>query len=365
MNNIKITPVLCFVLVICPLLFLAGCGGLLSPATNGDTATGPMNPGPVYPLPQDLIWYVAAGGTDSGTGTDSSQPLASVSAALSRIQSLYRRGKWPAGKSAVIEISGTIRGSGSFGSNLSMVDISGAGKYPPIVLRGDPLRGGVLDANRTSSNEGRALYIANNKVTLGDKLTLKGGYTVWGGAVCVGTAGLPSEGEFIMAGGEISGNTAELGGAVMVYKGHMTMTGGIIRDNVNADYSNAIGFGGGVYLNEYTSLTMSDGTISGNGGAKTENGGGVLVEGRALFTMTGGNILNNTSTANGGGVHITPYGEFTMSGGTIGGNASAAGGGVSVSPYGAKFTQTGGTISGNTPDEVQKLPGRRRVLPFV
>jgi hypothetical protein len=248
-------------------------------------------------------------------------------------------------------ISGTITGSGAFGPNLSMIDISGTGNYPPIVLKGDPVNGGVLNANRNSGSQGRVLYVANNKVTLGDKLTLTGGYTLWGGAVCVGTAGSASDGEFIMAGGEISGNTAGLGGGVLVYKGSMTMTGGIIKDNRNTDsYGNVPGSGGGVYLNEYTSLTMSAGVISENGGTKTDNGGGVMVEGHGVFTMNGGEILNNTSSSKGGGVYIAPYGECAMSDGTISGNVSASGGGVSVSNYGGKFTKTGGTISGNTPN---------------
>ncbi|MFP3089399.1 hypothetical protein LQZ21_03640 [Treponema sp. TIM-1] len=246
-------------------------------------------------------------------------------------------------------ISGTITASGSFGSNKSMVDVSGAGNYPPIILKGDPVQKGVLNAARSVANEGRALYVANNKVTLGDNLTLTGGYTVWGGGVLVGTAGSASEGEFVMAGGEISGNTAQNGGGVMVYKGSMTMTGGIIQNNVNTDYSNASGAGGGVYVNDYTTFTLSGGTISGNGGVKTDSGGGVYINGRGLFTMTSGDILNNTSQQQGGGVQVAPYGEFTMSGGTISGNTSAEKGGVYVSQYGAVFNQTGGTISGNTP----------------
>jgi hypothetical protein len=278
--------------------------------------------------------------------------MASVRAALARIKSVYKSGKWPAGKSAVIVIRGTLTGSGSFGSNQAMIDISGAGNYPPIILEGDPVTGGVLNANRNKDNQGRVLYIANNQVALGNNLILTGGYTLWGGAVCVGTPGSPSEGEFIMAGGEISGNTAGLGGAVLMYKGSMTMSGGIIKNNTNTDYSKVMGSGGGIYLAEYTSLTMSGGTIRDNGGAKTDNGGGVKVEGTAQFTMTGGEILNNTSNIHGGGVHVAAYGTFTLSSGIISGNKTGtSGGGIYLSPYGVAFTQSGGTISGNTPDE--------------
>jgi hypothetical protein len=320
-----------------------------SPQNPVSPAPAPSNPGASSPA-SNPTWYVSPGGKDSGDGTDPSKPLASAQAALARIKSLYKSGNWPAGKSAVITIRGTITGSGSFGSNNAMIEISGAGSYPPLVFEGDPVAGGVLNANRDKANQGRVLYIANNRVTLGSKLTLTGGYTLWGGAVCVGTAGSPSEGDFIMAGGEISGNTAGLGGAVLMYKGRMTMSGGVIQNNANADYSQVTGSGGGIYLCEYTSLLMSGGTIRDNGGAKTENGGGVFTDGKALFTMTGGEILNNASISHGGGAHIAPYGNFTLSGGTISGNTSGiSGGGVYVSPYSAVFTQSGGTVSGNTP----------------
>jgi hypothetical protein len=340
------------------LVGMSGCGK--SPIPGSGIEENPAyNPQPPWNPPNSQnppntpnpAWYVSSGGNDSGAGTDPSKPVASVQTALARISSLYRSGKWKAGESAVIVVSGAITASGSFGSNQSMIDISGASNYPPIILEGDPVTGGVLNANRNSGSQGRVLYIANNKVTLGGNLTLTGGYTLWGGAVCVGTAGSSSEGEFIMTGGEISGNTAGLGGGVLVYKGSMTMTGGIIKNNVTTDsYSQVPGSGGGVYLNEYTSLDMTGGTISGNGGAKTDNGGGVLINGHARFTMTSGEILVNTSNSYGGGVHIAPYGEFTMSGGIINGNASAEGGGVYKSPYSAVFTQTGGTVSGNTPN---------------
>ncbi|MDR2617797.1 MAG: hypothetical protein LBC62_02895 [Treponema sp.] len=338
-----------FPLVICTAVFflvcITGCRNtiLSGPRLRENPAANPQSP-----VSENPAWYVSVNGKTSGR--DPARSVASVQGALDSIRSLYRKGKWPAGKSAVIVISGTITGSGSFGPNRSMIDISGAGNYPPIILEGDPMNAGVLNANRNRNNEGRVLYIANNKVTLGSNLTLTGGYSLWGGAVCVGTAGSASDGEFIITGGEISGNTAGLGGGVLVYKGAMTMTGGVIKNNINTDsYSGVKGSGAGVYLYEYNSFTMNGGTISGNGGAATENGGGVLADGHAVFTMSGGEILRNTSSLHGGGVHVGPYGKFVMTGGTISGNSSAEAGGVYTSPYKAVFTQSGGTVSGNTP----------------
>jgi hypothetical protein len=103
-------------------------------------------------------WYVSASGAEANSGTDPAKPLASVQTALSRIKTAYKGGKWPAGESAAIVVSGTISASGSFGCNIAMVDISGAGNYPPIILKGDPVQKGVLNANRNSSNEGRVVY---------------------------------------------------------------------------------------------------------------------------------------------------------------------------------------------------------------
>jgi hypothetical protein len=357
MNNKFLSPYFVLCITALCIVLMTGCSQTLlsdfKSKENPQNPQGPQNPqNPQGPQnPQDSTWYVSSNGNDSGAGTDSSKPLASVQAALAKIRSAYRSGKWKAGESAVIVINGTITGSGSFGSNESMVDISGAGNYPPIILKGDPVNGGVLNANRSRTNEGRVLYIANNTVTLGDNLTLTGGYKLWGGAVCVGSPGSASHGEFIMAGGEISGNTASLGGGVLLYKGNMIMTGGTIKNNLTTDsYSNVMGSGGGVFLGEDNSFTMTGGTISGNGGPATDNGGGVLVNGKALFTMKGGEILNNSAVTYGGGVHVSPYGNFILSGGTISGNTSAANGGVYVSPYSANFTQTGGTVSGNTPN---------------
>ncbi|MDR2660043.1 MAG: hypothetical protein LBC27_08680 [Spirochaetaceae bacterium] len=317
----------------------------------------PENPQPPQPpqasqppdIPQSLTWYVSTNGNSANKGTDPASPLAQAADALSKIKNLYKSGKWPAGESAVIIISGTVTGSGNLGANGSMLDVSGAGNYPPIILKGDPSTGGILDANGANTG-GRILYIANNKVTLGDKLTLTGGARLWGGAVCVGTAGSDSEGEFIMAGGEISGNKGGSGGAVMVYKGGMTMSGGIIKNNSN-NFNQNDGNGGGIYLNAYTSFTMTGGTIAENGdNVKTENGGGLFIDGRARAVMSGGEILNNTARNSGGGVNVSSYGEFTMTGGTISGNTAAEKGSVYVEKYGAVFNRTGGVISGNTPD---------------
>jgi hypothetical protein len=300
-------------------------------------------------MPQSRVWYVSEDGDNSASGIESSSALASVQAALSRIRSVYRSGKWPAGENAVIIIKGRIIAHGSLGAKETMIEIAGAGNYPPIVLQGDPATGGILDVNRKKDEDGQVLFITNNKVTLGEHLTLTGGNQLWGGAVRIGAPGFESAGEFIMAGGEISGNTGASGGAIMIYKGSMTMSGGVIKNNRN-DYNNNLGAGGGIYVNEYTTFTMTGGSIEANGGdPKAEKGGGIFVEGKGIATMSDGEIRGNASIVEGGGVYIAPYGVFNMSGGLITGNTSGEGGGVQPSKWGGTFNQTGGIVTGNTP----------------
>ena len=304
---------------------------------------------PQIPGAQDTTWYVSATGSDSAAGDSAAAPLATVQMALNKVKSLYRAGKWPKDESAEIIVSGTITASSRDGASSAMVDVSGAGNYPPIILRGDPVTGGVLDAGKVGGNGRQVLYIGNNKVTLGDKLVLTGGRSLWGGAVCIGTHGSESEGEFVMAGGEIRGNSGGSGGGVMIYKGRMSMLGGLITENNNAFNKNG-GDGGGVYVFSGTHFIMSGGKITNNGGKETINGGGIFVDGTSQASMTEGEITGNESAAKGGGVYIAAMGDFAMSGGTISGNVSAEGGGIGQSQYGAVFTKTGGFVTGNTPN---------------
>lgn len=144
--------------------------------------------------------------------------------------------------------------------------------------------------------------------------------------------------------GAIDGNKATHGGGVIVY-GTFNMTGGKITNN-EADY------GGGIYSNDatYGVITISGGEISNN--KATVAGGGVRAGGVSC-TMSAGTISNNTITATGTGstfgAGVQAFRAFTMSGGTISGNNGATmGGGVFVQATSGSFTMQGGTISSNT-----------------
>ncbi|MDR3356650.1 MAG: hypothetical protein LBO04_05615 [Spirochaetaceae bacterium] len=333
-NKFLFLPV-CIFIAACVVLCAAGCDKteLFGSNTEEETKTGakegggkqtpdsPATPGTSgTPVTVSTIWYVAEDGSDSNEGDSTGLPLATVNAALGKIRALYLGGKWPAGASAEIVVRGTITGTATT-NNWAMVNVSGKGNYPPVILRSDPAKPGILDANRKAGAEGPVMYIAANKVTLEDDIVLTGGFSLWGGGVRIGTYGGEPGGEFVMA-------------------------GGVIADNKS-------GAGGGVYLQsgEGATFTMTGGKIEKNGDAGTENGGGIFIDGGVKAVMTGGEIIGNNSALQGGGVYIAPDGEFTMSGGLIVANASAEGGGVSINKYGATFKNEGGTVSGNSPDE--------------
>ena len=97
-----------------------------------------------------------------------------------------------------------------------------------------------------------------------------------------------------MSGGTITGNTSNQYGGVFKASGNFTMSGGEISNNTAAIQ------GGGV-SNLNDTFTMSDGTtISGN---KAMYGGGVYNTGR--FDILGGMITGNQSDKAGGGVFLS------------------------------------------------------------
>ena len=107
-------------------------------------------------------------------------------------------------------------------------------------------------------------------------------------------------------------------------------------------------------------LTIWNGSITGNHTGTGGSGGGVYNGSGSTFAMYGGSITGNSAGINGGGVYN--YGSdngngngstFDMYGGTIAGNSAYEGGGVYNGPNGS-FTMTGGVIGGDTAEEGNK-----------
>lgn len=210
-----------------------------------------------------------------------------------------------------------------------------------------------LDGHHFIVNNGGSLTICD----CGSGGEITGGSAEQGGAVLV------DGGSLTLHSGSITGNTASGGtgpgtehgnrmggGAVCVNGGSFTMTGGSIENNA-ANVTEKNDGGGGVLLNS-GSFTMSGGSITGNSvsGPDNSTGGGVYVN-SGTFTMTDGDISSN-SAPNGGGVTVFKGTEegtssFNLSGGSITGNsATDSGGGIYV--VGGAFSLSGApAISGN------------------
>jgi hypothetical protein len=102
------------------------------------------------------------------------------------------------------------------------------------------------------------------------------------------------------------------GGAEVTLGAGLTLTGGSI----------STAHGAGVYISGGSKFTMSGGEISENT-ATDQSGGGVCISGGSRFIMTGGEIRANTCTgALGGGGIFVETGHFTLVGGTVYGNTA-------------------------------------------
>jgi hypothetical protein len=341
------------------------------------------------------VWFVDGdNGNDANYGISSGTALKTVGAALTKIRDAYSGSTWegkgtPQPVPALIRISGNITTDTST-DTASLIRITDSGLYanlPPIILAGN----GAGDHKINAQNSGRALYIENAEVILGDNLTITGGnlsgngggvyvnggsFTMNGGAISenTGSSGggvyVTNGGSFVMNGGAISENTGSTGGGVYVNGGSFVMNGGAISQNTCGGSGSS---GGGVYITN-GSFVMYGGTISENGtsyrgggvsvragsfimhgGSLSENtsvyGGGVYLDTNGIFTMNGGSVSGNSSNANGGGVHInrdsSGTAELRMNGGSVSGNSTpSSGGGVYITN--GSFVMYGGSVSGNT-----------------
>ncbi len=157
----------------------------------------------------------------------------------------------------------------------------------------------------------------------------------WGGGIIVKTAGN------VFSGGTISYNSANSGAGGVCIDGNTTFDGVTIKNNQTAEH------GGGIQYNSGTSVIFKSGIIENN--SATKLGGGVYV-GTGSFSMSGGEIKNNSSGCGGGiyaqsAVNISDgqiYNNKAQNGSGLGLEYTNMGGGLFIK--GATLTITGGTI---------------------
>jgi len=211
----------------------------------------------------------------------------------------------------------------TFSFSLSYLTVGGGGgvfmSSGNFTMRGGEINNNTAFSTSTSSSlstgaDGGGIYINGTLAT----------FTIWDGLISgnnVNQSGGGIFGSFTMNGGEISNNTARMGGGVFIPSGRtFTMNGGKISNNSANSGISPLGGGG---VNVVGTFTLNSGEIFGNstidGGIITNrgSGGGVRVE-AGTFHMRGGHIFNNTSQENGGGIFFTG-GVFDKTGGIING----------------------------------------------
>lgn len=237
------------------------------------------------------------------------------------------------------------------------------------------LNGGAITRMSLSGSNMGAITVDGGSFTMGngELSSISASSSANCGAVYVKNGG-----KFAMNGGKITGCMFknQYSGAVALANGTMTMTDGTISGNTASEYNAA----GGVLVNGTSSLAMSGGTIADN---TAKRGGGVCVRENGTFTMSGGTISGNSTAvdsdtiqlpnAGGGGVFVEDNASFEMTNGTITGNkTNGMGGGVATAVLsendtvgGGRFHMTGGTISDNTAScggGVYSWSGRDRVV---
>jgi hypothetical protein len=184
------------------------------------------------------------------------------------------------------------------------------------------------------AGNGGGMYVSNGTVTLSGAQVVSNTATSYGGGVYIQTSGFLTQ-----TSGSIERNWANYGGGICAY-GDAVLSGGQIVSNTA---SGSAGAGGGMYI--YGNVALSGVEIRGN---SAENGGGMYTIINSEVTLSGGQIVSNTSVWNGGGVYVSSNSAFTQTAGSIALNrADYAGGGVYVY-YNANFVLTGGEIISNT-----------------
>lgn len=198
--------------------------------------------------------------------------------------------------------------------------------------------------------DGQGITYSQGVFVGGGKFIMHGGAIVNNKAITPGNGGgvyVDNGGKFTMSGGMIAENYAQKGSGIFINSGgEALITGGTIRNNGTSGGTSE--YGGGVYIANDGSLTMTSGMISAN--LATVNGGGIYVEGTTgSFIMSGGTISGNWAPYGGGitiAASVTAKGRAVISGGTISGNRAAShGGGINVN---GTLMMTGGTITGNS-----------------
>ncbi|MCB9673979.1 MAG: hypothetical protein H6737_02625 [Alphaproteobacteria bacterium] len=232
------------------------------------------------------------------------------------------------------------------------------GTYPPVALTDVTLRGSgdgvVIDAAGVGS-----AVVAAGAVGL-ERMTITGGVGSPAGSSNASGGGVNAWNatSLLLTDVQISGNTGEFGGGLVIGAGLAVLDGVTIRDNTAGDgggvhlqggtldcstsaiTANSATYGGGVRAQD--GAVVQDCAIDGNA---AEDGGGVYALGDV--TLAGADLLDNTASHYGAGLYVVTGTTASLTGLEVFGNvATEHGGGLFVNPD-ATVTVNGLVVQAN------------------
>lgn len=164
-----------------------------------------------------------------------------------------------------------------------------------------------------TANNGGAINVAGGTLNINGGNIFGNTATLAGGAI-----GVTSSGKLVMTAGAISGNECSTtGGGIYIYNGSADISGGTISDNKAQN-------GGGLYI--CTSSTIANATISGN--TAGNYGGGLAVAGGTV-TIKNVTFSNNTALS-GSGVYVYDSATLQIDGATFTNNTCQTSGVIRI-----------------------------------
>ncbi|EMI18051.1 extracellular nuclease, partial [Rhodopirellula maiorica SM1] len=209
---------------------------------------------------------------------------------------------------------------------------------------------------------GRGLWVTESETLNVTGGTISGNSAAIGGGILVDSSSTGPT-TAIIDGATISGNTAtgaaaNQGGGGIFNNGAGMIVGNVVASTVSNNVANgALGSGGGIFNGPGGQLFVSSGSII-SGNSANRAGGGIedasnqtVINGVSLlgsFTLDN-NVATGTASApgNGGGLHVTGTSPTFIGAGSVSGNSAAEEGGGLWNNTGT-MTIDGTTISGNT-----------------
>jgi len=282
-----------------------------------------------------------SGGTGGGGAVWSSADLTVHNAAFINNKSLTGGGIYAVGDAAIF--NSTFTGNIARGAEAGGTGSSGGGG---ICANGNiAVYSCTISDNSAGNGGGICSYVAtgNKTITVGDGTKITGNKSLSPAGSCGGGAIYSASSRVIIESGEIIGNTSVTSGGAIYSDGGLTVTGGMISQNI-------AGTGGGAARVYGAVMNVSGGEISGNTAGRY---GGAIMTGADSATVSGaarivGNVSNGTGVYDGGGGLSLYYCTLTVSGGEISGNtASHANGGGIGDYWGSAINVMSGAITDN------------------